>query len=336
MDSGQVDEASAIGRQAVAIDRKAAVDYAKKYWNRVTDDDKFWTSNAVVSLAAKRKSMNASAADGWEAFFVSDHARGENAVFRRTVAGTVEEMPDPIATWDELDDCTHYVCRCLIKEGIALTETPRANELAEAMIKSNKTKTLALKVSKELGQKVVDSGVFQPGDLVAYYTASKNRYTHSAMFVGNQTGRTGDPGGITCHTVCRFEGLTQAWNGASDDAWFLHDGLSYTLVHFSEDDAVVSAATTKWLPGWWKIGKEFYCVLDNGRAFATASKPLKASHKLLAGNSAGYYFERGGQVVFIWRKPVGKVQVETWTAPTNTTAATAKVDGADVTLTRIF
>jgi len=320
----------------VPIDRKAAVDYAKKFWNRVADDDKFWISNTVVSLAAKRKSMHAPASDGWEAFFVANGSGGENAVFRRTVGGKTEEMPDPIATWDDLDDCTHYVCRCLIKEGISLKETPRANELAEAMINSAATKTLALKTTKEEGQKVIDSGMFKPGDLVAYYTEKKGRYTHSAMFVGKQTSDPGDPGGITCHTLCRFEGLSKAWNGASDDAWFLHGGLSYTLLHFSEDDPKTSAATLKWLPGWWKIGSDFYFVSDHGRAYATHAKPTKASQKLLAGNSVGYYFEADKDVVFVWRKPAGKVQVERWTAPTNTKEASLKIDGSTASVTRVF
>lgn len=318
------------------LDRDAAVGYARKYWNRVADDDKFWTSNAVVSLATKRKLMNAPASDGWEAVFVSDRQIGEKAVFRRTVGGKLDEMPDPIATWDELDDCTHYVCRCLIKEGVALTETPRANELAEAMLKSRKTKTFALKTTKEQGQKIIDSGVFKPGDLVAYYTDGKGRYTHTAMFVGKQSDRADDPGGITCHTVCRFAGLTRAWNGATDDAWFLSGGLSYTLIHFSEDDSTLSAANRKWLPGWWKVGNDFYCVLEDGHAFATHSKPANRNQKLLVGNSVGYYFEAGREILFLWRNPGGKVKVERWTAPTAAKEATLKIDGFETSAMRVF
>jgi len=320
----------------VPIDRQAAVDYARKYWNRVADDDKFWTSDAEVLLAEKRISMNAPASDGWEAFFVSDGSNGEKAIFRRIVAGTSEDKPTPIATWKELDDCTHYVSRCLIKQGIALTETPRANELAQTMIKSSKTKTLALKATREEGQKVIDSGVFKPGDLVAYFTEAKGVYTHTAMFVGNQTGRADDPGGITCHTVCRFEGLSQDWNGANDDAWFLHGGLSYTLIHFSEDDPDISVATLDWLPGWWKIGDQFYYVSENGHALSTSSKPADAGQKPPVGGSAGYYFEADSEVVFVWRKPGGKVQVEQWTAPTATTQVAVNIDGLGANGTRVF
>jgi hypothetical protein len=321
----------------VAIDRKAAVDYAKKFWNRVADDDKIAISSGQILLADKRRSMKAPASDGWEAFFVSNGGAGEKAVFRRTVKGTMEEMPDPIVDWDALDDCTHYVSRCLINEGISLTETGRANELAEAMIKSGQTKTLALKASQAAGQKVVDSGVFKPGDLVAYFSDKKGRYHHTAMFVGKQTTDPKDPGGITCHTVCRFEGQTKAWNGADDDAWFLHGGDSYTLIHFSEDDGGISAATLKWLPGWWNVGSDFYFVTDKGRAFSTPLKPHKATQKVLHGNSVGYYFEAGGgDVTFVWRKPRGKTQVERWTAPTETKEASLKIDGTAAGLTRVF
>lgn len=320
------------------IDRNAAVAYAKKYWNRVADDDTFWTSDDEIQLADKRKSMNAPAAAGWEAFFVSDGAGGEKAIFRRQVGDKTEDKPDPIATWQELDDCTHYVSRCLITQGIAFTETPRANELAEAMLKSSKTKTLALKATREQGQKVIDSGMFKPGDLVAYYTEEKGVYTHTAMFVGKQTGRADDPGGITCHTVCRFEGLTQAWNTYDDDAWFLHDdgSLSFTLIHFSEDDPDISIATLQWLQGWWEVGNEFRYVLDNGHAFSTSTKPANANQKLVTGASTGYYFEVDEEVVFVWRKPGGVVQVEKWRAPADGTKVAVNIDDSDGSASRVF
>ncbi len=319
------------------IDRNAAVNYARTFWNRVADDDKFWTSNAEVSLPLKRKLMDAPVSEGWIAFFVANDTGGEDAVFRRTINGRVEQKPDPIARFDDLDDCTHYVSRCLHKEGIVFKQTPRANELALAMLSSASTKTLALKAKQDQGQKVIDSGILKPGDLIAYYTKARKRYTHTAMFVGRQAGGAQDPGGITCHTVCRFEGLTEAWNGFSDDSWFLDQekGLLYTLIHFSEDDSEISAATLKWLPGWWQAGTNFYCVLENGRAYSTYFKPEDTNQKLMASPSSGHYFEVDEEVVFIWPKPAGAVQVERWTAPTQTKGATLKIDGTDSSLTRI-
>ena len=319
----------------MSLDRIGAVAYARRYWNRVCDDDKLWITSGVISLAEKRRALRAPASEAWDAFFVSNGDGGENAVFRRTVNGSIEEKPDPIAEWDHLDDCTHYVCRCLIKEGVKLTETPRANELTEAMLKSSKTKVLAIKATRKQGQRVIDTGVFKPGDLVGYYTEKRARYTHTAMFVGNQTGLEGDPGGITCHTVCRFEGQTQAWNGASDDAWFLHEGLSYTLIHFSEDDVALSAGVRQSVTGWWKVGSGFYFVADNGHAFATPHMPANATQRLSVGTSVGYYFESGRDVMFIWRKPGGNVQVERWTASPGADDVKLVVNGLPATASRV-
>ena len=66
------------------------------------------------------------------------------------------------------------------------------------------------------------------------------------------------------------------------------------------------------------------------------TKPTKASQKLLASDSVGYYFESDRDVVFVWRKPAGKVQVERWTAPAKNKEATIKIDGFAATLTRVF
>jgi hypothetical protein len=206
------------------------------------------------------------------------------------------------------------------------------------MVGSSHTKTLALKTTKAQGQKVIDTGIFKAGDLVAYYMKSKGRYDHTAMFVGKQLGSSTDPGGITCHTVCRFQGLSAAWNGATDDNWFLHaeEGRSYTLVHFSDDDPPISPATLKWLPGWWKVGREFYFVLENGHAYSTLHKPTKTTQKLFHSESVGYYFQGTSHLILIWRKPHGLVQVERWTAPFGGKAATVMIEGVMSPAERVF
>src|SRR5215831_702294 len=122
----------------MSIDRTAAVDFAKKFWNKLADDEKFAHHSAgIISVAHARHQMHAPKAD-WEGVFVSDGNGGEKGVFRSLVDGS--EKPDPFVRFDDLDDCTHYVSRCLKAEGVSLAETGRANELAEAMIKSNQTK----------------------------------------------------------------------------------------------------------------------------------------------------------------------------------------------------
>jgi len=321
----------------VALDRKGAVEFARKFWNRVSDDDKFWTSNEPIMTATRRKAQHAPLTDGWEVFFIPDGQGNEDGVFCRTANGKItDKKADPVADWDLLDDCTHYVCRCLLAEGVDLKETPRANELTEAMIKHSKTKALAIRTTQAEGQKVVDSGIFKPGDMVGYYTKAKNRYTHTAMFVGWESGGSNDPGGITCHTLCRFQGLTQAWNGANDDSWFLHAGLDYTLIHFSEDDSAVSPATLGWLPGWWKLGTEFYFVTDNGHAFTTHAAPPNAGHRIAGGHSTGYYFDLGTEVVFVWRKPSNKAQVEHWSKGSDPKQPDVKIDGLGSSADRVF
>jgi len=316
------------------LDRKSAVDYATRFWNRVCDDDMIAISSGVVSLADKRKSMKAPASDGWEGWYVSDGNGNEKAVFGRVVNGKVVSQADPIFTWDFLDDCTHYVCRCLLAEGVKLTQTSRANELTEEMIKSSQTKTLAVRASRKEGQRVIDSGIFKPGDMVGYYTEKKGRYTHTAMFVGRAAGGADDPGGITCHSLCRFEGKTQAWNGATDDAWFLHEGLSYTLIHFAEDDATVTSTHRGWLEGWWKVGSDFYFIRGDGHAFSTLHPPTRAGQTLSTGKSIGYYFDTGRAVIMIWRKPGGKVQVEQWAATGEAATASLTVDGVSASAVR--
>jgi len=319
----------------VAINRIAAIDYAKEFWNRVTDDNKIAISSGEIHLDDKRKLMHAPASDGWQGYFVYSRVGGERAVFLRTVGGKIEMMEPPIASQSDIDDCTHYVCRCLMKEGIPLRTTSRANELAEQMIKSRVTKVLALKASQADGQRVIDTGAFKPGDLISYWLDQKGRYSHSAMFVGKES--TNDPGGITCHSVCRYRGLTKAWSGIDEDAWFLHDGYRYTLIHFSEDDAIISPSTRKWLPGWWQVGSDYYFVRDNGHAFSTHTAPKNAREILMAGNWVGYYFDDGGRdITFVWRKPAGQTQVEHWTAPLGNMEVSARVNGVPVNVRRYF
>jgi NlpC/P60 family len=320
----------------MSFSRDAAIKFAKQFWDKVTDDDKFGHhSDGVVSLAEARRRMNAPKPD-WEAVFVFSPKTGQDkGMFRNTNDGSFK--PDPFVTEDDVDDCTHYVSRCLNTEGISLTETGRANELAEAMIKSHETKTLTLKCSQAEGQKVIDSGVFKPGDLVAYFTETKGRYTHTAMFVGRLTKRTDDPGGITCHSLCRFQGLSETRNGGGEDAdWFLNSDHTYTLIHFSADDASISAATKKWLPGWWKVDSEFYFVTEDGRAVSTLSKPKKPEHTLAHGIATGYYFETDAGITFVWRLPASRVRVEFWTAPSGKNAASRKVGNVPANLSAVF
>src|SRR6201999_2476739 len=120
----------------VPFDRNNALSYANRYWNRACDDDRVAIESGAVSVNDKRKAMDAPRDKGGEVYFVSNGQRGENAVFGRLVGDKlVEQKPDPVLTDlnDHLDDCTHYVSRCLLNGGVNIKETHRANELIEAL-----------------------------------------------------------------------------------------------------------------------------------------------------------------------------------------------------------
>ena len=324
------------------IDRDTAIAYAKKFWNRACDDEKIAISSGWLLLSDKRKEMHAPASDGWEVFFVANQTTLETAVFRRTVNGVVEQMPHVVVSNDLLDDCTHYVSRCVVKEGIKIHETFRANDLITALIAADSTKVLAERVDRGEGQKIVDSGIFKPGDVIGFFNKSKgDRYSHSAMFTGPATSKAGGGGGLTCHSTCRFGGLTKAWNDDEDDGWFLYDkdGQSYTLIHFSEDDVALMPSTMKWLAGWWQVGSKFYFVEEWGKALSTTQKPASSQQTLAGGKSRAYLFQGQDQITFIWRSQHGggAIQVETWSAGLNSQSAVkVQIDGADVTARRVF
>jgi hypothetical protein len=315
----------------MTLHRKSALDYAKKYWSRVCDDERIGTVGDLSKpIADFRRAMRAPTSDGWEAIFVRD-AREEKGIFRRSFRGKVEDLPTPFIKQHDLEDCTHYVSRCLMKEGVHFTPTSRANELATAMVTHPKTKTLALRTTRAQGQQIINTGVFKAGDLIAYSKAQQTPFSHTAMFVGKNASDPTDPGGITCHSVCRYRGE----EGSADDEWFLHDGLFYTLVHFSDDDPRPSHATRRWLPGWWRVRHEYYFMTEEGHAFSTSSPPVSKSQRLTHGSSVGYYFDHGREVVFIWRRHSLHVQVERWTASADPTRATVVTNGLPLTVSRV-
>jgi hypothetical protein len=323
----------------VPFDRNNALNYANKYWNRACDDDRIAIESGAVSVNDKRKAMDAPRDKGWEVYFVSDGGRGENAVFARMVGGKLAETkPDPVLTdqTNHLDDCTHYVSRCLINEGINVKETNRANELIEALIKNPNAKVLALKTDQTEGQKIIDSGVFKVGDVVGYYAEGKGRYHHSAMYIGDANSTGGKiTGGITCHSVCRFGGRTQAWNGANDDGWFINDGSgSYTLIHFTNDDPQLLDGN---LFGWWQLGKNYYRIAADGTAKSTKVAPRNEEERVRHGDATAQLLQGSGEVIFIWQKPHGLIEVEKWSIGMRTRdVATVRTAAGPDTATRLF
>ena len=298
--------------------RDDAVRYAEKYWNIPCDDGIFWLTDERINIARKRTELKAAEADGWKAMFVKgDGNEPEKAVFRRSVGGVIEEKI--INPWAGLADCAHYLSRCLSAGGASVDERG-VRSLVNTLQERQDTKTLCDRVSKERAQKVIDSGIFKKGDMLGYYNVSpdgdfggRQSYTHSTMYVG-KLDRAG-VGGVTCHTVARFP--PHSW---VNDSWWLHDGYTYTLIHFTSDDVKPDVAKLSELNGWWKLEyaavTEYYYLFKDGRAryFKKAPKSAKDSTNAFAG--AAYWFVDGlGKITFLWSS-TGTVEV--WTPGADT------------------
>jgi len=292
----------------MALDRVAAIDYARRFWNRPCDDGVFWLTDQVVNVEQKRRELRAPVSEGWEAFFVSNGSGAEKAVFKRTVSGVVEIKL--IQPWEGLADCAHFLSKCLQAGGKSINERG-VPELVRKLRERTDTKTLAEKVPQDRGQRIVNSGIFKNGDMIGYFNIDPagdfdgvRNYSHSTMYAGklNDT----DPGRVTCHTISRFPGLSFV-----ADEWFLHSGYNYTFIHFSDDDPLPTPAMAVSLSGWWKVEygarTEYYYIFRDGRARYTLRAPA-SNRELHVAEGSAYWFQALDKVTFIWQK-TGTVEV---------------------------
>jgi hypothetical protein len=307
----------------VAFTRDKAVKFAEKHWNIPADDGIFYLSNQGVNIEQVRHHnvipindwKKAPAGEGWQPFFVDDGNRGEKAVFQRVRNGKTEEIL--INPWAGLADCAHFLSRCLTAGGIKIAERGAPGMVSTLQGLSN-TKTLCERATREVGQRVIDSGIFKPGDMIGYFNIDpkgdyngKLQYAHSGMYAGKIGGTT--DGGITCHTICRFPG--KSW---VEDSWWLKPPghYTYTLIHFSDDDPAPNSGKTDGLVGWWQVDSSgttaYYLIQRNGTAQSTRRAPAKGAQVIHGPEDAAYWFMAlNGEITFIWRK-AGNVEV--WTA----------------------
>src|SRR6185312_8537277 len=306
----------------MSFNRSDAVTFAEKHWNIPADDGIFWLSNQGVSIAQVREKnvigtpywKKAPAADGWQPFFVDDGAGGEKAVFRRTVGGNTEEIL--INPWAGIAECAHFLSRCLTAGGARIAERGLPSLVTTLQARSD-TKTLCEKVPANAAQRVIDTGVFKPGDMIGYFNidpkgdyGGARQYAHSTMYVGKIGGKK--DGGITCHTICRFAG--KSW---VEDSWWLQPPghYTYTLIHFSDDDPAPYPGPLTTLLGWWQLEysgrKEYYLVQKNGSAAYTKKAPAKGQTFVHAAEGSAYWFMGSSrEITFIWRR---SGTVEVWT-----------------------
>jgi hypothetical protein len=327
----------------MAYKRTDAVSFADSHWNIPADDGIFWLSNQSVSISQVRLHnviptsswKKAPVGDGWQPFFVDDGGGGEKAVFRRVVGGTTEEIL--INSWDGIADCAHFLSRCISAGGVKMNERG-VPSLVNTLQSLPNTKTLCEKVVKEAGQRVIDSGVFKPGDMVGYFNIDPagdyegaKQYSHSTMYAGKIGGKT--DGGITCHTICRFPG--RSW---VEDSWWLKPPghYTYTLIHFSDDDPTPDPVKAAALPGWWQLdyaGRTEYYLMRSGSVTYTKKAPTKGQTTVHLPEGTAYWFMApNGEITFTWRK---SGTVEVWTPAGS--GYTSKINGATPgVLTKLF
>jgi hypothetical protein len=176
------------------------------------------------------------------------------------------------------------------------------------------TKTLCEKVDQTAGQRVIDSGIFKPGDMIGYFNIDPHgdyggakQYAHSGMFAGKRGGDM--EGKITCHTICRFG---RSW---VEDRWWLKTPghYVYTLVHIADDDPAPSPGSLGGLEGWWKLEysgfTEYYLVHSNGTVRYTKTAPHPGQRWMGHAEESAYWFmASNGTITFIWRD-TGTVEV---------------------------
>jgi hypothetical protein len=305
----------------MAFNRKSAVDYADKYWNIPADDGIFWLTNQSVSIDQVRQRnvignatwKKAAVADGWQPFFVNDNSGGEKAVFRRVVAGKTEEIL--INSWEGIADCAHFLSRCLTAGGLQVEERGVPSLVRTLQARSD-TKTLCEQVPTSAAQRVIDTGIIKPGDMIGYFNVDPKgdyggakQYAHSTMYVGKVNGNK--DGGITCHTICRFPG--RSW---VEDSWWLKPPghYAYTLIHFSADDPAPNLSQVNGLTGWWQLNyagrTEYYLIEKSGSATYTKIAPKKGQLFVTAPQGSAYWFmAASGEITFVWRKTA---TVEVW------------------------
>lgn len=319
----------------MAYDRDAAVDYADRHWNIPCDDGILWLSNEKLVIEFKRRELRAPAVEGWKPMFVDgDGTDPEKAVFRRTVGANIEEKI--INGWDGLADCAHFLSRCLTAGGVKVDERGVAQLVATLQARSD-TKTLCEQVPRDNAQRVIDTGLFKKGDMLGYFNVSpagdyggRQSYTHSTMYVGKLD--AAGVGGVTCHTVARFP--PRSW---INDSWWLHDGYTYTLIHFSDDDP--NTLVTTGLEGWWQLDylgrTEYYYIFKDGRARYTKHAPKSAKDPMHLVEGTAYWFaDAGRKVTFVWRK-TGTVEV--WSPGSGASDFSSVINGVTPgAVTRLF
>lgn len=318
--------------------RTAVKDYVEKFWMHPCDDGvihSYMRGSFKVEDERNRLAKAGKLPDPkqWTAVFVPDVDDSnkllpgkERACFiRSNPKGEVIPVPGnrppqidgrfDVVTFHHdkgLVDCAHYVSRCLTSAGVKVNQ-PGVDGLVSTLRKMKETKTLGLKISKAQGDRILATGVMQPGDVVTYMPPKKNDYSHSTVYMGADENGTHR---ITCHTLSRHQSFfdDSSWNITDDEGW------RYTLIHFGTDDTTVPPAFSTALTGWFQVetaGRtRFYRFLASGHVQRVDRKPPLSGNVAVPDTGRGYWFVKSMEAVLCWthQGEVDRIST-TWLAP---------------------
>lgn len=331
------------------LNRLATVRYAKEHWNSPCDDGYFCSYTAAggrvvirEAHARLRRQGKLPDPDNWRAVFLPDSSGGERACFVRPNPNGILIFKEPnpqsdILDWPEnppadltgrfdvvpfhedhgLVDCAHFVSRCLSTGGVRINHAG-VPELVTALrnLPYTITRTLGYKVTRERGEQILNSGIFKPGDLIAYWKTIEREHRtdhgHSAIYVGVETKTDEEPETIlnqgsrkgihriSCHTVSRF-GVSY-----EDSPWFLNAGPDrlYTFIHFVDPQDAIPADTAALLKSWIAVNHtgrtEFYHFNADGTCVKATQAPKGGRSPHILPNDYGYWFVRRTDVFVFW------------------------------------
>ena len=198
-------------------DRAGALAYARKFWRQACDDGHIATASRSGFVKVDPRTTFVHEVDG--------SGQREHAL-----------TPDgKRIAWKHLDDCTHFISCCI---GTRPGEPCGGLDIAYRQLGSPpaapygivRVATMVDYLTGRAGYAEIvaertedESHVAKlaPGDLIAYYSKARRRYSHMAMLLEN--------GKIACHTYCRSDQSECTW----DNDWFLGRGThAWTFLRF--------------------------------------------------------------------------------------------------------
>lgn len=304
----------------MAISRDEVVKYANQFWFLPCRDGTVWLANMPIIISAEISKRKLKASEWMGAFLYYVGAKRPDASGNREswnleglylikssnlasvrTAQMASSYPEAImlASWydnatDELltspppfnglNDCAHFVTECLAAGGETRMRTVSVPNLLNSLTAHSDIKTLARTVSKERAQRIIDAGLFKPGD-VFIFSKTESSHGHSTIHLGG--------GKMAMHTYSNHPDSTMTGHhGLWTDSMTSEHNL-VTLLHWNEGDTY-SAKADGFVGYWhvaWRGTAYFYYFYKGGRVVYNKTKPLDTKKPPATASGKGYWFE---------------------------------------------